>query len=151
MNLGSDKKSEVRTELHHRRPQTACVFQNRNTLQLKLATSSAGRQRTARQSPELGDKCTHGETNVRDWKRHAAQSWVTNKGLQGRGGHSSQSWETNVKLRIARQRRTRETIVNDCKRHAAQSWETNVKDCRAEQLGDKCDGLQARGGERRHM
>ena len=35
--------------LHHRRPQTVYGFQNRNTLQLELATSRAGRQRIARQ------------------------------------------------------------------------------------------------------
>ena len=29
-------------------------------------------------SPELGDKCRHRETNVKDCKRHAAQSWETN-------------------------------------------------------------------------
>ena len=44
---------------------------------------------------------------------------MTNKGLQGRGGHNTQSWETNV------------------------------KDCRAKQLGDECEGLQTRGGTRK--
>ena len=29
-------------------------------------------------SPELGDKCKHRETNVKDCKRHAAQSWEAN-------------------------------------------------------------------------
>ena len=78
----------VPKKLHNRRPQTVCVFQHRNTLQLQFATSRAGRQRIARQrqaqqsragrqikdceavsgghgSPELEDKC---------------------KGLEGKGG-----------------------------------------------------------------
>ena len=66
------------------------------------------------------------------------------KGLQGRGGHSSP--ELGDKCR---HRETNDN-VKDCKRPAAQSWETNVKDCRAE-LGEKCEGLQAREGERRQM
>ena len=62
-----------------------------------------------------------------------------NSGLQGRGGHSNPALEDKCK---------------DCKAEAdtaARSWEINVKDCRAEQLRDKYEGLQARGGERRHI
>ena len=78
-NKKGDKKGDKR---HHRRPPNSLCFSNRNTLQLELATSRAGRQRIARQrrpqqsragrqmqtqgdkckglqatySPELGDK-----------------------------------------------------------------------------------------------
>ena len=70
-------------------------------------------------------------------QRRTHQSWERNvKDCKAEAETAVQSWETHVK---------------DCKRHAVQSWETNVKDCRAEQLGHKCEGLQARGGERRHM
>ena len=67
-------------------------------------------------SPELGDTCRHRETNVKDCKRHAAESWETHgiQGLHGRGGHSGPELKTHVK---------------DCKREAdiaAQSWETIV-------------------------
>ena len=76
-------------KLHHRRPQTVCVFQNRNTLQLELATSRAGRQRIARQrraqQSEMGDKC-----KFKDCKADC-------KGLHGRGGHSSPELGDNRK------------------------------------------------------
>ena len=42
----------------HRRPQTVCVFQKRNTLQIELATSRAGRQMMARQRrPQQSRAC----------------------------------------------------------------------------------------------
>ena len=116
-----DRGTKESVDKLHRRPQTVRAFQKRNTLQLELATSRAGRQRIARQRrtqqselgvncklriamhrlqatcPELGDKC---------------------KGLQGR---AVQSWETNVK-----------GLKREGER-GVQSWEAHVKDCKAEE------------------
>ena len=89
-------------------------------LQLRIARRGRTRRRAENKckglqgrgghsSRELGDKCRHRETHVKDCKRQQPKLGDKCKGWQGR---AVQSWETNVK---------------GCKREAdiaAQSWET---------------------------
>ena len=84
-------------KIQHRRLQTVCVFQNRNTLQLELATSRAGRQRIARrtQQPRAG----------RQMSRIASEMRTLQSGAGRHVKHCNtavQSWQRNG--RIARQR-----------------------------------------------
>ena len=88
--LPGPKKEALDLVLHHRRPQTVCVFSKPEHSATRACDvqswETKGCKAEAHSSPET---CRHRETNVKDCKRHAAQSCVTNKGLQGRGGHNS--------------------------------------------------------------
>ena len=89
-------------------------------------------------------------TTVKDCKQHAAQGWVTNKGLQGRGGYSNLELGDKRKglrghmYRIARQRRTQQSELGD---------KYKIKDCKAEAdtAAQRCVARQQQPRAGRHM